>query len=412
MHSSSSARPKSRLHGLLWELATKLPTVVIVALVVLGLEHSGALNGLQTVALDTWLLASSGGTDTDVVIVGIDDDDYEQFFEGKSPLAPEMLRSILDDIAAAQPKAIGIDIDTSNRAFKDLAANSETLAKAVWARDCRSVVSADGKRELLREEILGGNFKELRSEKEIISTDPPSGVTLFPQDSDGLVRRYYQMVETHASEHGGEAGYCLSLPTAIAEITIDGKSNTAPAAGKRTEEPLLLNVATAKTARMYVHHLRQAAKSEAWAKNSPLKGKIVLLGGMYHAARDSYSTPIGPRYGVELIAQAIATELRGGGIPELSPLYQFFLDIVLGSVLVTLSHLFTGRVAFFLNLFGIVVLAMLGSWIAFHSLAYWFNYGAVLAGVAIHIQYDHIVEKRHLEQEVKELREQLAAKEK
>ncbi len=69
-----------------------------------------------------------------------------------------------------------------------------------------------------------------------------------------------------------------------------------------------MSVRTAKTGRMYVHQLRQAAKSEAWSTNSPLKGKIVLLGGMYHAARDSYSTPHGPRYGVELIAQALATE--------------------------------------------------------------------------------------------------------
>ena len=400
-HSTESNQPTARFRGLLRELATKLPTVIVIALLVLGLEHFGVLNGFQTVALDTWLVALSGGTDTDVIIVGIDDEDYEQLFNGRSPLAPDLLRSVLDDIVAAGPKLIGVDIDTSNPAFENLARDSEALPKAIWARDCRTIVSADGQRKLIREPILGGTFKELPPVEEVITTDPGSGVTLFPQDSDGLVRRYYQVLNTSSKASGGESGFCLSLPTAIA----DGDTRR-----KYSEEPLLMSVRTAKTGRMYVHQLRQAAKSEAWSTNSPLKGKIVLLGGMYHAARDSYSTPHGPRYGVELIAQALATELRGGGVPELSPLYQVLLDIVLGSVLIALSYFFTGKVAFICNILGVFVLAMVGSLIAFHSLAYWFNYGAVLAGLAIHIQYDQVVERNKLEREVKELRALLATK--
>ncbi len=118
---------------------------------------------------------------------------------------------------AARPKLIGVDIDTSNPAFENLARDSEALTKAIWARDCRTIVSADGLRKLIREPILGGNFKELPPVEEVITTDPGSGVTLFPQDSDGLVRRYYQVLNTSSKASGGESGFCLSLPTAIAD---------------------------------------------------------------------------------------------------------------------------------------------------------------------------------------------------
>ncbi|HEY2827545.1 MAG TPA: CHASE2 domain-containing protein [Pirellulales bacterium] len=395
---------KATLRSLLWDLLTKLPTVAVVALIVLALEHFGVLNGLQTVTLDTWLLATAGGPSSEIFIVGIDDDDYEQYFDGRSPLAPERLRTILDAIVAAHPKTIGVDIDTSNSMFKNLMHESADLSAAVWARDCRKIEKSESAHAFEREDFLGGSFTELPPTDDMIATDPKSGATVFPQDSDGLVRRYYPAIVTHSrSRDQGSPGLCLSMSMALA-----GES----AGGKGAEEPRLLNTVTAKMQRMYVHQLLQAAQSSSWSSHSPLAGKIVLLGGMYHAARDSYLTALGPRFGVELIAQAVATELSGGGIQELSAVSQFALDLVLGAALIIFSHFFSGRLAFFMNLLGIAVLAIIGSWIAFRSLAYWFNYGAVLAGLFIHMQYEHTVERHELRQEVEELRKKLAAQSK
>ena len=194
-HSTESNQPTAQNQGPAARISDQIADGHRYCIVVLALEHFGVLNGFQTVALDTWLVALLGGTDTDVIIVEIDDEDYEQLFNGRSPLAPDLLRSVVDDIVAARPKLIGVDIDTSNPALENLARDSEALTKAISARDCRTIVSADGQRKLIREPILGGNFKELPPVEEVITTDPRSGVTLFPQDSDGLVRHYYQVLK-------------------------------------------------------------------------------------------------------------------------------------------------------------------------------------------------------------------------
>ena len=40
---------------------------------------------------------------------------------------------------------------------------------------------------------------------------------------------------------------------------------------------------------------------------------MVLLGGLFHAARDEYTTPLGRMAGVQLMAHAVESELQGGG---------------------------------------------------------------------------------------------------
>src|SRR5207247_6823178 len=79
------------------------------------------------------------------------------------------------------------------------------------------------------------------------------------------------------------------------------------------------------------------SKQSYWKENSPLKDKIVLLGGFYHAARDEYVTPLGPMAGVLLIAQAIESDLTGGGIRLVTHAVGFFLEILAGIVLVWLN---------------------------------------------------------------------------
>src|SRR5262249_1914480 len=56
-------------------------------------------------------------------------------------------------------------------------------------------------------------------------------------------------------------------------------------------------------------------KNDFWTSDkSPIKDKIVVLGGTYRAARDVHATPVGQRAGMNLLASAIETELTNRGI--------------------------------------------------------------------------------------------------
>ena len=61
------------------------------------------------------------------------------------------------------------------------------------------------------------------------------------------------------------------------------------------------------------------------ARKALFEGKIVLIGGAYHEARDEYFTPLGVMKGVELNALAIQSDLGGGGIHEVNEILNWLL---------------------------------------------------------------------------------------
>jgi CHASE2 domain-containing sensor protein len=142
----------------------------------------------------------------------------------------------------------------------------------------------------------------------------------------------------------------------------------------------------------------QASKTEGWRTNGPLKGKVVLLGGYYRASRDFYVTPVGRMAGVQLMAQAVESELHGG-IRTANHLAAFALDVLAGLIVVLIQHRFRLLPALVISLVAIPCLSFIGSFLAFSTLAWWVSFAPVTAGVLVHELYHHAAEYQRLRQE-------------
>ena len=129
----------------------------------------------------------------------------------------------------------------------------------------------------------------------------------------------------------------------------------------------------------------------------PLKGKVVLLGGYYRASRDFYVTPVGRMAGLQLMAQAVESELHGG-IRTANHLAAFALDVLAGLIVVLLQHRFRLLPALVISLVAIPCLSFIGSFLAFSTLAWWFSFAPVTAGVLVHELYHHAAEHQRLRQ--------------
>jgi CHASE2 domain-containing sensor protein len=404
-----------------------LPTMVLVSLTTLALEHLGWTEGFETTALDTLISARSEPPSENVMLITIDDEDYQTLFAGHSPLEAAKLHDLLKAVAAGKPRVIGVDIDTSASEFADF-----EWPEAVWARDALPIASSEDHQqqavnveesEFRRFPILGGKMSEELHDGTII-TKPASGLVIFPQDSDGVVRRYVRTLESdEADPPSKRTGEVATLPWAVtrqyAAKTRAQRPDNCPEcerveAIERGDEKgeLVLNFAGDRYRfnRIPARAVLAGAKQDFWAERAPIRDKIVLVGGAFRAARDEYPTPVGQMYGVELIAQAIESDLRGGGIREVNWLLIIVIDFASSVILLYINWRFPGGWTATLSLIAIVVLSLAGSYLAFRAFAYWFNFSAVLLGIWIHSLWEQSLELRELRREVDHLKGQLASR--
>lgn len=338
------------------------------------LSSSGMLDHFETAGLDAFNLLKQPVDPLNVVIVAITDDDYQsEPFHSISPLNVGGVQEVLNAIALARPRVIGVDLDTSDVRFKELHAPPGDI-QIVWGRDARLLKES---KTFALEPVLGGR-------------DPESfGVALLPIDGDGIVRRYRR-------EFPGSGGIAPSFPWAVIEKACGEHPEKYCAKVDKAEqehETLLLNFAGQRFAfePLSTGNLRLAAMGPEWTKSSPLLNKIVILGGNYHAARDSQVTPVGTMEGVQLMAQAIETELTGGGIRRVNEYQAILLDLLSGALLVYFSYRFPNQLgkALLLSLIALVILPLVFSYLAFSTLGRWFNFVPVLVGVLLHELYEH-----------------------
>jgi CHASE2 domain-containing sensor protein len=393
----------------------------------------------------------------DVVIVAINDADYRDhyLFDSKSPLEPDKVLALLYAVMAQRPKIVGVDLDTKDtpwfEVIKDLSCTKDgdrrdfsiapvqhpnsgeihtppnpraadrlsclcpSEPKVVWAR---MPAEPKGKPEdrtdkpIQLYQLFGG----YGSSKE---WDACSGVPRFPMDPDGVVRKYAGEVETD-----GE-GPKKSFSRTIAENFPDRVRNDT-----NLKEERIINFAHRRAFRgwdEWQELVRKQAKDSAMTKSysfhkvtDVLSGKIVLIGGEFEDARDSYPSPgrhgsfflippppPEPISGIELNAQAIESDLdpKMTPIKELHCLLPLFADIVMGILLVgifwfildylpTLSwfvshHFDKLRVLLFVGATALtVVVAIFSSWVLF-KFSFWMSFIPILIGANIHQYIEH-----------------------
>ncbi len=357
--------------------------------VTLFLHHTGWVSGFETAALDSVLIAVRSDIPGDVVIVGIDEEDYSDpgLFGGRSPLDPLVLREVIDAVAAGRPAVIGVDLDTSSDSFRNFELPPE-WPPIVWACDAISVVE-DHEEAFEVMKPLGG-----------LEIPPPStlGIALLPPSFDSVLREYRRFFRTTPHEEA-----LPSFPFALASL-----AGRMPFSEDKNREDLLLSyVATASDfPSLTVREVLAASKGEGWRSGGPLAGKVVLIGGLYRAARDRHRTPVGPMYGVQLMAQAVDLELKGEGIRQLGHSKLFIVELIAGTILVWVGYRFAPRRALLLSLLLIPLLGILCSLTAFLSLALWADFSIPLLGVVLHELQHSAHESR---QRIRELEAELAA---
>ncbi len=347
--SSKQSKQELEKEGIsLLERAIKsLPAILVGILLTFFLSRSGLFRQLETYALDTQVRLQGAAPDSDVAIVLIDDEDYAQLFHRKSPLDHAVLLKLINAIAAGKPKVIGIDIDTSAPEFQELHLPLERPV-LVWARGGMFSQVDD---EYHLSEYLGGQ-----------QTNGPSGLVVLRLDADGAIRRYPRICETNL-------GPQPSFPWAVAR-------EFDPAVAGRPQSPtdLFIKFAGDRHGSHRVHftasRILSLADGPGWQTTSPIKDKVVLLGGAY-AAEDEHDTPLGWMLGVEVLAYATETELGGGGLRPPSSILVTALGGLVGVALLLVFQHFKPTKAWLISLAVMPLMGMLSSMLIFRTLAFW-----------------------------------------
>jgi hypothetical protein len=435
-------------------LVVFLLTVVVVVLELLGplesmesflLEFAQRAGSLISERFPREELCSSR-----IRLVEITDDNYKNWFNSQSPLSPEVLLQLIlgirdQGIRERRHLLIGVDFDTRDARWQlavDPECSPQTL-KCFLAADRPPIIWAqvpDGRPDDIEKgsfklgAVLGGLYKGRKNRM---------GIPLFPTYPDGAIRTYrgeFSVYESHkegdteTETYAGEKmlslsraialTYCPKLKLSEKEVLLSfHKESERPAvtsdvdyllknrcrvvnyskilsdkASDRTEP--LRNFAMKCANELAAEHKEGGPEPEQKKlTDAPSNGKsisdtpdeIVIVGGAFEAARDKYRTPIGELRGVELVKQAVDSDLNGGGIPIVGWWYGAFLDLVLGSGIVILHYLLEDRWPWYALISGLAVLLV----IIFVCVAlvvfkiFWLNVIPVAVGVNLHQLWDH-----------------------
>ncbi len=351
------------------------PVAIGIWLLTLVFAHVGILHKLEPLVMDAHMRLTKAPDDSSVAIVSIDDEDYRNLFHGQSPLDPIRLATLVGAIAAGDPKVIVVDIDTSDPRFKtftlDDSADSPPNKKPrfVWEREVRHLPETAAA-DLEPLDVLGGKT----------DLDPATntlGLALLLEDpEDSVTRRYRRLIATRKGE-------LASLPWAAAKAFGTTRAEST--------DPLVIRYSGDQEGshRVKLTAAKTLELSKHWPTASPIKEKIVLLGGSY-LDQDRHDTPLGRLTGVEVLANAIETETdHGGGHPAPGKLAVLILQIFESVALILLFHALPLRSALVTSVVLIPVLAVGCSVIAYSSWAQAVHFLPILLGLVIFELYEH-----------------------
>ncbi len=365
-----NANKRNQLKGMVVVLSA-IPITLI-------LGSIGLFRTLETPVLD-FLTRVATAQHRNVVIVRIDDHDYKNKFNGKSPLDPKVLGDVICAIAKGGPSVIGVDIDTSGPEFREFKLDPKCLNDKRWP----PIVWARG--------ATYSNYNERYQVFDVLGNQVPSplsGFVAFKLDSDETIRRY---VRVRKADDGKAEFVALSFPWAIMSQLPDKSGDLQ----ENDEERLIKFQGEPKDTTGFnfeVEALFKVADGEGWRINGPVTGKIVLLGGDY-AAQDEHKTPVGYMLGVEVMAQIIETELGGGGTKAPSALLRVALAVFSTLLLVLILSNFKSYKKIVVCILLVPLLAGLSSYIAFRSLSQFPTFALVLVIILGYILFQQIKEQ-------------------
>lgn len=364
----------------------------------------------DSIARDAEARSNPAIPSSDIVLVTITDSDYATFFGGRSPLRADTLDRIIRVIAAARPRVVGIDLDTSDPSFGQLAPLAESFAQSreprvVWAQDmagCPAVgdeqgANATSESKACRDHgmtplgVLGISDDSLqkrnRAEKgNIIET----GLAVTQLDEYGTVRRYQRSLEIGAGER---LSFAAAIRRALGTAADDDND--------QKPRYVRFHPGLSTEWRLSIQQLLNHFAKQPTALATILTGKIVLLGGTFRAARDDHHTPVGMMAGVDIHAQTIDTELNARVKPAPGWLRLSFLRFLFGIAL-ALPFIFLPLRAGLLCALPIsVACCLLGSWMTtgqgLAGVGYFLPFLALVVIFSLYERASHIQHEFYLE---------------
>lgn len=345
--------------------------MLLAGLFTLVLNRAGLLNQLETTFLDAQMRLDAPDVESQVVIVDINQDDFEHVFQGQTrPLNPDALRKLIDAVAKGRPCVIGVDIDTHFTQFKDFKVADE-WPHVVWSREVAEL-PADVTQKPVPLDVLGGQDPALNER---------SGIPLLIDDAGtSTTRRYARMIETTA---GRQPSFAWAVYRERQRSSCGGVKLPAL---EETTDPLLIRysrgVEGVGRTKLTASKVISFAEDVNWPNNELVKDKIVLIGGSY-LGEDRHDTPIGRLNGDEVTANVIESELRGGGIKPPNYLTVGLLLLFDGFLLIALFQVLPLRKALLLSIPVIVFLSLACSFLTYRSFSRWAFFAPVMIGVTL-----------------------------
>jgi CHASE2 domain-containing sensor protein len=343
------------------ELKGAAITIVSIALSMAALEYTGLLAGPEGWTEDLWLrMAGSRQPPISdaVVLITIDDATYGECFHGQSPMNPDMVFSLVDQVRQLPASVIGVDILTDSpqtaTAYQALAAKAEPAEpKVVWA------AAVDGnKYDAAVPNFFGWLFGEptelVIKPSSVLGFDPGEldlkgilwGPAVYAPQEDEKLRIFPRELGVSADPKNSN----LSVPQetwarVIGDIYCERDLSCRQFSPERREVFLPWG-AGALMLKVHDFFSCPAASPRGFTitrqKLDYLKqrtaGKIVLIGGSFAGSGDFHPTSRGISPGIEINAHAVEAEISGSGLSEVKPYLNFLMDLITGAI--TLLALF------------------------------------------------------------------------
>lgn len=355
----------------------RLLSFILLASLITTLAHNfGLMRVFEDAALDNWIKLKPLPVE-DVVIVPIREADYQKLFGGQSPLDPSKLSELIAAILTGEPAVVVIDINTSDNRFADIKLPAHG-AKVIWSREARELPGKQPGSAPGHEPVFAGD-KVLG--REATASGPLSGIALTLKDRDDIVRYYYRHLRVK-QPNSTQIQFAPSVSWAAVQA-YSGKENASVAGDCR--KMVLFSAGGSRAFRQMAAGNLLSISSSPKGWKEMVKGKIVLLGGYYaqkgDLSQDSYVTASGTTQGVELIAEAIESELVLGGVSPAGNEFLFAWQLISGLLAAFLSHLFGRRWTSLTTILVIPVTTLAAGCISPSSQYLWVNLVPVLGAV-------------------------------
>ena len=252
--------------------------------------------------------------ETAIVLIDINEEDYEKVFRKSRPLDPATIVDLITAAHAGGARLIAVDISTADwprdwekhKGLKPL-----PPARIVWARGFYQERNQRSAAYRL-EPILGGVTS---------AAGECYGVPALAQEA-GTVRSFYSNLAIGSRVE----------PSFVQQIVYRFEHDACLAVEEDDETEIIINFSSRIRSESASTLLAESRQPD-WGPRPEYAGKIVILGGTFHSGADVHETPFGTKAGFEIIGQAVSSVRRRNFHRELGETPSLLIDLIISIVL-------------------------------------------------------------------------------